>query len=413
MSTDRTKWLLVMLGFVALGLAFSTRSFLSLSMVEWEREFGWSKSTISGGGAIGLILMAIVAPFVGHAVDKYGPRSVLTIGMGIIGVGSVLVASMQSQSMFFFSYSIFSAIGFGAVSMHVVATAIAPVFDKNRGLATGIASGGATGGQLLFVPLFSLLLSIWGWRAGYIAMGVTTLAAAVIFWITLRQIGGKRRQFDTERVEVKLMKSMKVLLTNRAFHALFWSFMLCGFTTAGVIETHLLPYAAICGYGPIVSATAFGVLSAFNLLGMILAGYLSDRINGVVLLFAIYMLRAASFILLLYIGLDIKLLFAFSVFFGLFDYSTVPVTANLIARHLGLQSMGLAMGMLATGHALGAAFGAWVGGIIFDILSSYYNVWISSIGLAILSALLVLIIPHKKEQSEYDSAERDRHANAV
>lgn len=395
MKSDHSKWLLVALGFVSLGLAFSSRAFLSLSMIEWEVEFGWSRSMISGISALGLIVMAAIAPIVGHSVDKYGSRPVLTIGLIATGVGSLLVASMQTHAMFVFSYSVISALGFGIVSMHVVVTSIAPVFDKNRGLATGIASGGATGGQLFFVPLFSVLLSWWGWRTGYTVMATVTLLTALVFWFSLKTSTSQGPSKTQESNSNTIMGHISVLLKNRVFHALFWSFTLCGFTTAGVIETHFLPYAAICGFSPVVGATAFGVLSAFNLLGMILAGYLSDKMNNVTLLFAIYIVRALSFILLLYIGLDIKLLFIFSVIFGLFDYSTVPVTANLVARHLGLQSMGLIMGILAMGHALGAASGAWAGGVIFDVFSSYMNVWLASVTLAVLSAVLVLAIPQK------------------
>ena len=395
MKDEHSRWLLVALGFIALGLAFSSRAFLSLSMVEWESEFGWSKSMISGISALGLIIMAAIAPIVGHSVDRYGARPVLTVGLVATGVGSLFMASMQTQTMFVISYSVISALGFGIVSMHVVVSGIAPAFDRKRGLATGIASGGATGGQLLFVPLFSVLLSWWGWRTGYSAMAIVTLITAFVLWFSLKnQNPATATQAGTHSPNT-IISQLSGLSKSRVFHALFWSFTLCGFTTAGVIETHFLPYASICGYTPVVGATAFGVLSAFNLLGMIFAGYLSDKMNNVVLLFGIYLVRALSFILLLYIGLDIKLLFMFSVVFGLFDYSTVPVTASLVAKHLGLQSMGLIMGVLAMGHALGAASGAWVGGIVFDLFSSYMNVWLTSVALAMLSAIFVLIIPQR------------------
>ncbi len=394
MRSDVSRWLLVALGFVSLALAFSTRSFLGLTMPEWELEFGWTRSSISGGGAVALVVMAGIAPLVGYAIDRYGARLVLSIGMAVVGIGSLMLSAMQGQAMFFLAFGGVSALGFGIVSMHAVATAIAPVFEKNRGLATGIASGGATAGQLLFVPLFSLVLSLWGWRAGYAIMAIVTLAIAAMFPMVLCQAKGSR--VDRARSEAKsesLRSRLRMLATSPVFHALFWSFSICGFSTAGIIETHLLPYAAICGYGPVASASAYGVLSAFNLLGMVAAGYLSDRINNVLLLFGIYLLRAVSFVMLLYIDVDVTLLFAFAAAFGLFDYSTVPVTASLVANRLGVKTMGLAMGLLATGHALGAAAGAYLGGVVFDSFASYGYVWVSSVVLAVISAFIVTIIP--------------------
>ena len=69
------------------------------------------------------------------------------------------------------------------------------------------------------------------------------------------------------------------MLATPAFHILFWSFLACGFTTTGVIETHFLPYAALCGFPPLPSAAAYGVLSAVNLLGMIVAGWLTKKLR--------------------------------------------------------------------------------------------------------------------------------------
>lgn len=395
--SERLKWFLVLLGFAALALSFSSRSFLSLSMVEWEQEFGWTRSSIAGAGAIGLIVMAAIAPVLGYCVDRFGARPVLTAGLLATALGTLVMASMETQATFFVAYSVISALGFGIVSMHVVVASVAPLFEKRRGLATGIATSGATGGQLLFVPAFSVLLATYGWRSGYAVMAALTLLMAVILWFVLKNPRRASGDARVESAQRSLKSRLAVVMTNRAFYALFFSFTLCGFTTAGVVETHFLPYAAFCGYGPVLSATAFGVLSAFNLLGMILAGYLSDRMNNVVLLFGIYLLRALSFVALLYIGVDVWLLFAFSVVFGLFDYSTVPVTANLVAKHLGLGSMGLVMGLLAMGHALGAAAGAWLGGLVFVAFTSYLYVWLGSVALALLSALFVLMLPREGE----------------
>ncbi|NIR29176.1 MAG: MFS transporter [Gammaproteobacteria bacterium] len=47
------------------------------------------------------------------------------------------------------------------------------------------------------------------------------------------------------------------LLRSRVFQLLFCSFTICGYTTSGVIETHLLPYTSYCGIPPVPGATAY------------------------------------------------------------------------------------------------------------------------------------------------------------
>jgi predicted MFS family arabinose efflux permease len=184
----------------------------------------------------------------------------------------------------------------------------------------------------------------------------------------------------------------RYLLKSPVFHLLFWGFFLCGFTSIGVIETHFVPYATLCGFTPTTSANAFGFLSVLNLAGILLAGWLADRMDRVLLLAGIYLLRALTFIMLLAITDNTAMLFAFSGLYGLFDYATAPVTASLVASHLGLRVMGFAMGLIAMAHQLGAAAGAIGGGVLFDLTRSYHGLWVLSLALALVAAALSIVI---------------------
>ena len=77
---------------------------------------------------------------------------------------------------------------------------------------------------------------------------------------------------------------------------LLGGFTICGFTTAGVIEVHFQPYAVSCGFLPTEGATAYGVHGLFNMLGVIMFGFLADRLNRPMLLGAIYLIRATLFV---------------------------------------------------------------------------------------------------------------------
>ena len=181
-----------------------------------------------------------------------------------------------------------------------------------------------------------------------------------------------------------------------ALQALFWSYPICGFTSSGAIETHLLPFAAFCGFPPLQRATAYGVLSLVNLFGMIGSGWLSDRVNRPMLLALIYLLRAMTYIIQISLpGTNIEVLFLFAILFGVVDYSTVQVTASLAASHIGIKVMGQAMGMISAGHALGSALAAYLAGYLLDTTGKYQMLWLGSIWLlagASVLALLVLVM---------------------
>ncbi|MBT4042855.1 MAG: MFS transporter [Rhodospirillaceae bacterium] len=391
---QQLKWAIVLFGFMALSMAFSTRAALSLMMPVWQSELGWSASFVSSVGAAALIVMAIIAPVAGRLLDRKGPRFTLSLGLGAVTTSCFLIASTSSKLVFAIAFGGIGAIGFGIVAVHVVSSAVIYSFDKHQGLATGIASSGSTGGQFIVVPLLAGLLTFASWRWSFTGLGIVCLALLpCILYFMPRGIirNGDAAAATTEAVSVG--QEIRFMLGKPAFHILFWSFLICGFTTAGVIETHFLPFAAYCGFSPIPSATAYGVLSAVNLCGMILAGWLTDRINRPLLLAAIYLLRALSFVLLANVpGAGIETLFLFVVFFGLVDYATVPVTASLMASEVGINVLGLGMGLVAAGHALGGAMGAAFGGYVFSSSGNYGLVWTSSLWLAVGAGLMVLAL---------------------
>ncbi|MGH2343534.1 MFS transporter [Segnochrobactraceae bacterium EtOH-i3] len=383
------------MGFAALAVSFSVRAMLGLAMPVMEGELGWSRSFLSGVGALALIFMAFTAPFAGRVIDTSGPRLLMSGGMIAIALGSGLVALTDFALVFTIAFGIVAAIGFTAVATNVVAAAIAKNFEARRGLATGIGTSGATAGQLLVVPLVAVLMQTMSWRYGFAALSVAAITLAVFAFLMLPPA-----RSTAEAKPESFLTGIGALIRVPAFHILFWSFLICGFTTTGVIETHFLPYASFCGFPPLPSATAYGVLSAVNLGGMILAGHLGDRVHRPTLLGTIYLIRAASFILLLYVAPDIRLLYLFVVLFGLVDYSTVPVTVGLAASHLGIKRIGLAMGLISGGHALGGALGAFLGGLLYDMTGAYGWLWIGSLALSVLAGLLVLTLRDKPDDSQ-------------
>ncbi|WP_366944008.1 MFS transporter [uncultured Roseobacter sp.] len=397
-SQNKTATLIIGLSFVALALTFSARAALGLVMPILEQELGWSRSFTSGAAAAALLVMAAIAPFGGRLVDKQGARAILLIGLGALATGCFLIAATANPIAFFLAFSGVAAVGFGLVATHVVSTAVEQEVETNRGLATGIATSGSTGGQFIFVPLLALLISTYDWRMAFAALGIGTLIimGCVFRWfpknVESKDIAGKEKSSAST-----LLQDLRNILRLPAFQILFWSYFICGYTTSGVIETHFLPYAAFCGFGPLPSATAYGLLSAINLVGMILAGWLTDRVNRPLLLGLIYLMRGLTFIILLNVGASFETLVFFSILFGLVDYSTVPVTASLVASHIGRGVMGLAFGLISAGHQIGAAAGAYFGGMLYDLYAQYDLVWWSSVWLAVFAGILVFLMKDKPE----------------
>ena len=391
-SATNRAIIVVTLGFLTLALAYSARAVLGLAMPIWETEMDWSRNYVSNVAAIALLVMAIVAPVSGYLLDRKGLRFTLLVGLVAVCLSSVLVSIAESRLMLFIGFGVIGGVGFGIVATHVVAAAVARVYPQKVGLATGIATSGSTAGQFIFVPLMALLLASFSWRWGFVGIAIGTAILIPLLWFVPDD-----RVTMPGQVTSSWRTDVNKLMTSPVFHLLFWSYLICGYTTSGVIETHLLPYASFCGFAPLPSATAYGLLSAVNLVGMIGVGWLTDRMNRPLLLGCIYLVRGLTFWMLLNVGGSYETLLLFAVIFGAVDYSTVPVTTSLVASHLGLRVVGLVMGMLTAGHQIGAAIGASLGGYFYATNSSYDLIWISSIALATIAGTLVFLLREKPD----------------
>ena len=401
MTESRTGWTVVVVGFVALALSFAYRNLLQLTMTGMEADLGWSRSLLSSGATVALVAMAAGNLFGGMLVDRYGPRKLVAFGLVSLGLGMLGVAFVRAPWQYMLVFGGLAGAGFGLVAQSVVAAAVVRFFVERRGLALGILTAGGTAGQMTLIPLAALALAALGWRGLFAAAGIAALAVAPLASRALRSADAPAAPAGEKR---SVRADLAYLLKSPVFHLLFWGFMLCGFTSIGVIETHFVPYATMCGFSPTMSANAFGFLSVLNLGGILLAGWLADRMNRVLLLAAIYALRALTFIMLLGIADNTALLFAFSGLYGLFDYATAPVVASLVASHLGLRVMGFALGLIAMAHQLGAALGAIGGGLVFDAYNSYTGLWLTSLVLALVAAALSIVIRPQPAQTELAKA---------
>jgi MFS family permease len=388
-------WTVVGLCFGALCMIYAARSTLGLMMPFWETEPGWSRPFASSAGALALALMACSSPFAGNLLDRIGPRWILAGGLLCVAAGALLTSQAEAEWELILYYSIFVGIGSGTVALPLVSTTVALFFtDKQRGPATGIGFSGATGGQLAALPVLGLLVTTIGWRETYVVLGVVIVGLAVVAW----QLVGNRPRPSLARepapvaVPDGIGARLGSLAGNRTFLLLLGGFVICGFTTAGVIEVHLLPYAAICGFAPLEGATAYGVHGAFNLLGVIIFGFLTERAHRPRLLGTLYFVRALLFVLLMYVGDSLMLLFVFAALFGFLNFATLPPIASLVASQIGVRIMGLTMGLIFAGHWAGAAVGAHFGGEIYRLTARYDGLWLVSVALALLAALLSYLV---------------------
>ncbi len=182
------------------------------------------------------------------------------------------------------------------------------------------------------------------------------------------------------------------VVPGRSFWFLAVPFFVCGVTTSGLIDTHLVPLAHDHNVPVDVTAAAVGTLAAFNVAGTLAAGWLGDRVPRRTLLWLVYFARAVSLVLLINVGSG-QLLIPFAILFGLADFSTVAPTYSLGAEYFGARrGAGTIVGILSLSHQVGSAVGAAATGILYQVTGSYtFPLELAILTLLVASALSFLL----------------------
>ena len=194
-----------------------------------------------------------------------------------------------------------------------------------------------------------------GWRAAFLWLGGGILVVALPVVLLLLRDDPDQAAARAGAAAARAESPMAVSEILR--HANFWwlalSFFVCGVTTAGLIDTHFIPYAQDHHVSAVTAASAFGVLSLVNMVFTTLSGAVSDRVGYTRLLGWIYAGRAVTLVFLVF-ARDPVSLFIFAVTFGIVDFSTVAPTTALSTIIFGRRSAGTVYGLVSLSHQVGS-----------------------------------------------------------
>jgi predicted MFS family arabinose efflux permease len=372
----------------------------------WQDAFDVSRGTVTLIGSLSFLVYGGSQPFVGRAVDRFGIRRVLVLSSLLVAAGLALSAAAQSPWQLAITYGVLASVGFGGASGVAASVAVTYWFTRRRGLAFALVEAGFGAGQLLLVPLALLAVSTAGWRetlVGGALLLALVVAPVLARWLRdrpedvgLQPIGGPHPPDPAAHSGgAPPVDGLRGLARSRAFWVLAAPFFVCGLTTTGFVDTHLIPLAQDRGIPSATTGLAVALLAAANVTGILASGPLADRVDNRLLLAGLYGTRALSFVAL-YLLAGAPALLAFALLFGLVDFSTVAPTQWLAARYVEPRTVGLAFGCLNATHQLGSALGAWLPGVAYDATGSYDEVMIIAALVLGLASATCLALPRPR-----------------
>ena len=373
-----TLVVLVVVAVVIMG----TRGSFGLFIAPWEELFGIGRASASLIAATGFLTYGLGQPVAGKLLERWTPRVVIGLGLLITGTGLAGAAFSTQMWMAIVSIGVVTSFGTGLASLSALSYVAGELVESKGGMIFGLLTAGAAGGQVVILPIATVVLGV-SLQASLLTLSALSFVGAAVVAVTVPPLPSREAGITGT--------PLSEMVRERRFWLLLIPFFVCGYTTSGMIETHLIPFALDHHVEQATASAALAVLAAFNVAGVLVAGVFTDRVDRGKLLASIYIMRAGTLLILVFIN-DATGLFIFGALFGIADFSTVPPTTSLTQTVFRTGGWAVAIGIISAAHQIGSALGAWLPGVIFERTQSYNLAWISGAITLVVAAYLSYLL---------------------
>jgi predicted MFS family arabinose efflux permease len=360
----------------------------------------------SSGPSIATIMTAILGPFFGVLIDRYGSRKLALPGI-IATIASVCTFGLVNGEQWQWITLWFI---FGLVSVTIKSTiwtaAVVGVFEKSRGLALGLTLSGTAVAQAVIPPLGNYLITEFGWRLAFVWLGLGWGGITfLLVWLFLFDVHSRKAKMvavtDTEAeaaVELRGL-TVKLAVRDRALWQLAFSNFIV-MTMTMCLTIHLFPILTEAGISREKAALLTAISGVAAIVGKLVTGYLLDRyrpnwVGGLTLAAA-----AGAFALLIDDISSPTLIVVALIINGYAAGTKTHITGFLTAGYSGMKNFGAIYGFMSALMALASGVGPLLAGYAYDSSGGYGPFLILGAIGCLIGGLLVITLPKAPSWTE-------------
>jgi MFS family permease len=400
-------WWIVLASFITAFYVAGTIFYGFTAFIEpLANEFGWSYTQISLAASLRGLEMGLLAPFVGILVDRFGSRKLLLSGSLVLGFGIILLGFTKSLAMFYGAF-ILIAFGAGGCTSVVTMTAVANWFDKNVGKAMGVTVSGF-GASGMIIPLIVWMIAAFGWRMTLIVLGIGMWIIGVPAAFVMRNKPENEPDVSTMEKSDKhndlsqkgsddkrfryteILKKKSFLFVNLAEVIRLMALM--------AVVTHIMPYLSTMDISRMSSGLMAAGIPLLSIAGRFGFGWLGDIFEKKYVMAISFSLMALGMLALCHIQLT-GMIYIFLFFFSNGYGGIAPLRGAWLREYYGKENFGKYLGIMMGFGACGGIIGPTTAGWVFDMMGSYYFVWLALSALIGLAIILIWRIESKDESS--------------
>lgn len=365
----RAQWRLGLAALVGTGVCFSVwPSVSSLFVAPLQEAFGWSRGDISLAHNASLAA-ALVSPLFGRLIDRVGVRPVLLGGLLLTALAYFLLAALRGPlPLYYLLYTVLCLVGTTTTGL-TFTRVVSGAFVGSRGMALAITRSGLALSGALLPPLVFAIISTYGWRMGFAALGALILLLALpSAWLWIR--GASLAPVVVPKDERKPQDSLLRLLGN---HKVLLICVASAFNYAPIVAllSQFQPLLVGKGLGAAEAAALIGLVGVSALVGALLTGMLVDRIWAPMVACIFTLGPALGCLMLLPEDIDLWIAIVALILLGLGQGAEIDVVAFMIARYFGMRSYASIYGLSVFFIAVMVALGGSLIGLSYDYFGSY------------------------------------------
>ena len=383
-------WLLVLVCAVGIGVGVSSLPFYTqgLFIEAWIADFGWTRAQASLGILGSTLALAAVLPFIGSIVDRYGLVTPVMISLLGLSLAYVLLGMFVQSIATFVILAMLQAILGSASSPLAYTRAINAVFNKQRGLALGVALSGAGVAATFGPTLISNAIDAFGWRGAYYAMALFTLVVGAVIVLVLSRLNGAKTA-----VNIDIEAANRDFLVAKASRT-YWTIMAAIFCLSlglGGLMIHFVPILLDVGFATNAAVKIAGVIGIAVVLGRLLVGFAVDRIFAPRVAIAILLACISGVLALALLGSVVAVPAAFVIGFSV--GAEVDLIGYLVARYFGMHAYGQIYGRQYSTFLIATGLSPVILGAVRDATGTYTASLFTAAAFMVISAALFAKLP--------------------
>jgi MFS family permease len=370
-SARRHAWLLLAAAFITFTVSAACMQSYTVFLVAFIEAFGWSRGESSIAYSVSQLITGATSPLVGVLVDRLGPRRLVLIGGVLLALGLLASSFIDALWQLILLYGVVMTLGANCLGLVVFVPMLSRRFVRNRGMAVAVVQSANGFARAFSAPLSQALISGFGWRWAYLAQGAF-MAAAVLPLAALFR-GAEPAHAAAGQAATRASWTLRRAMRTPHFWLLFLVYVFTGLGSF-LVALHQLAFAVTVGFDKLYAAGVLGAGAFLSLPGVIVTGWLSDRIGRELAGVITYGTSIFGVVCALLITSADQhlLLWLHSCFFGLTWGARGPsITAKTADLFPGPQ-LGTILGAITIGTGVGSALGSWLAGWSFDVTGSYH-----------------------------------------